>query len=341
MDLKTTYLGLELDNPLVLGASPLAHDVDSVRRCVDAGASAVVMHSLFEEQLTQEELAYERETKQLGDAFAEAQSWLPTPPDFALGPNEYLEQIRKLKASVSVPVIGSLNGVTSRGWLRYAKLIQEAGADALELNVYQLAADPEESAEKAEARILEMVETVRSSVSIPLAIKLSPFHTSLAHYAKRLTDAGVAGLVIFNRFYHPDIDVEELETRPRLKLSDPSELLLRLRWLAILYGRSAASLAVTGGVHSSIDAIKSVMAGANAVQMVSAVLQNGPAHFKTVLDGMTSWLVEHDYESVAQMHGSMSLLRCPDPRAYERTNYIQVLQSWQSLGLTALSFARH
>jgi dihydroorotate dehydrogenase (fumarate) len=341
MDLRATYLGLELKNPLVLGASPLAHHVDSVVRCVEAGASAVVMHSLFEEQLTQEELAHERETKHLADAFAEAQSWLPTPPDFLLGPDDYLEQIRRIKARVDVPVIGSLNGVSPRGWLRYARLIQEAGADALELNVYHLAADPTQAAENVEDRILEMVAAVRSNIEIPLAVKLSPFHTSLAHFAKRLTDAGVAGLVVFNRFYHPDIDVEELETQSRLKLSDPSELLLRLRWLAILYGRAAHSLAVTGGVHGPLDVVKAVMAGANAVQMVSAVLQNGATHFRTVLSGFETWLEEHDYESVQQMHGSMSLLRCPDPRAYERANYVQVLQNWQSLGLTALSFARH
>lgn len=328
MDLSTQYLGLTLKNPLVLGASPLAHDLDAVRRAADAGAAAVVMHSLFEEQLTLEELAHDRHAARGVGEFAEADSWLPEPANYALGPAEYLEHVARLKRELSVPVIGSLNGVTPRGWLRHAKLIEEAGADALELNVYQLAADPEEGAETVETRILEMVQSVAQSIRIPLAVKLSPFHTALAHFARRLTGVGVAGLVVFNRFYQPDIDIVELETRNRLQLSTSSELLLRLRWLAILHGRCASSLAVTGGVQDAADAIKAIMAGANAVQMVSAVLRQGPAHFATVLRTLESWLDEHDYESVAQMHGSMSLLRCPDPRAYERANYIQILQTW-------------
>ena len=219
MDLSVRYLGLALKNPLVLGASPLSHDRDAVRRAVDAGAAAVVMHSLFEEQLTAEELAHDRHAAPGVGEFAEANSWLPSPTGYALGPAEYLEHVARLKRDLPVPVIGSLNGVTARGWLRYAKLIEEAGADALELNVYQLATDPDESAETIEARVLAMVAEIRTSLRIPLAVKLSPFHTALAHFARRLTDAGVAGLVVFNRFYQPDIDVSELEVRHDLQLS--------------------------------------------------------------------------------------------------------------------------
>jgi len=327
MDLSTEYLGLTLKNPLVLGASPLAHDLDAVRRAADAGAAAVVMHSLFEEQLTTEELAHDRHAARAGE-FAEADSWLPAPVGYALGPQEYLEQITRLKRVLPVPVIGSLNGVTARGWLRFAKLIEEAGADALELNVYSLAADPEESGEAVEARILAMTTEITKQLRIPLAVKLSPFHTALAHFARRLTEAGAKGIVLFNRFYQPDIDIDELEVRHRLQLSTSAELLLRLRWLAILHGRSAKSLAVTGGVQDASDAVKAVMAGANAVQMVSAILRQGPSYFGNVLSMLEGWLEDHDYESLAQAHGSMSLLRCPDPRAYERANYIQILQTW-------------
>jgi dihydroorotate dehydrogenase (fumarate) len=328
MDTSTDWLGLELANPLVLGASPVVDDLDAVRRAVDAGAAAVVMHSLFEEQITLDQLAHERHTEIHTDSFNEAQSWLPPPTDFTLGPDEYLEQIRRIKAAVPVPVIGSLNGTTPRGWLRYAKLIQDAGADALELNVYQLAADPSESAAAVEDRIIEMVKSVASGMRIPLALKLSPFFTSLTRFATRCTSAGAAGLVLFNRFYQPDIDVEELEVRHHLRLSTPSELLLRLRWIAMLHGRVPAALTVSGGVHSGIDAVKAIMAGASAVQMVSAVLQRGPEHFGTVLGELRRFLEEHEYESVRQMLGSMSLLRCPDPRAYERANYVHILQSW-------------
>jgi len=328
MDLTTTWLGLELENPLVLGASPLADDLDAVRRAEDAGAAAIVMHSLFEEQLTLEASALERHTEHHDDSFNEAQSWLPRPPEFVLGPDEYLEQLRRIKQAVSRPVIASLNGTTARGWLRYAKLMEDAGADALELNVYQLATDPEQSAEQVESGVVQIVEKVAGSIAIPFAVKLSASYTSPAHFARRLANAGATGLVIFNRFYQPDIDVEELEVEPRLRLSDPSELLLRLRWLAVLYGRVPVSLAVTGGAHSGLDAVKSIMAGASAVQMVSAVLRHGPEHFRAVLGELRRWLDEHEYESVRQMLGSMSLVRCPDPRAYERANYVNLLQGW-------------
>jgi dihydroorotate dehydrogenase (fumarate) len=328
MDLSTTWLGLRLQSPLVLGASPLADDLDAVRRAVDAGASAVIMHSLFEEQLTLDVFAHAHHTGKHAESFHEAQSWLPEPTEFALGPDEYLAQLRRIKHAVSVPVLGSLNGTTPRGWLRYAELIEQAGADALELNVYQLATDPEESADMVEQRIVEMVRVIAARIKIPLSVKLSPFHTSLAHFGKRLVEAGASGLVLFNRFYQPDFDVDELEVKHSLQLSSPSELLLRLRWLAILYGRVPVSLAVTGGVHSALCAVKAVMAGASAVQMVSAVLKNGPEHFRAVKEGLTEFLVTHEYTSLEQMLGSMSLLRCPDPRAYERANYVHLLQTW-------------
>ena len=329
MNLRTNYMGLELVNPLVLGASPVADDVDAVRRAVDAGAAAVVLRSLFEEQLSVEEMAHHRSVDLHADSFAEASSWVPPTPGFALGPDQYLEQVRRLKAAVKVPVIGSLNGVTPAGWLRYAKLIQDAGADALELNVYQLATDPSETAETIESRVLEMVTMVRKDLSIPLAVKLSPFHTALPHFAARLVEAGAAGLVLFNRFYQPDIDVEELEIRSKLRLSTPDELLMRLHFLAILYGRVEAAMSVTGGVHDAVDVVKSIMAGATTVQMVSAILLKGPDHFRQVLGDLERWLEEHEYGSVRQMVGSMSLLRCPDPRVYERANYINLLSSWR------------
>ncbi|MCA9597055.1 MAG: dihydroorotate dehydrogenase-like protein [Myxococcales bacterium] len=328
MDLSTTYLGLRLRGPLILGASPLVDHVDAVQRAVEAGASAVVMKSLFEEQLTVEQLAAHA-TETRGGGFAEAQSYLPDPDEFSLGPEEYLDQIRKIKSSVDVPVIGSLNGVSPRGWLRYAKLIEQAGVDALELNVYQLGADPEESAEAIEQRILEMVTEVKKSTKVPVAIKLSPFHTSLAHFAKRLDAAGVDGFVLFNRFYQPDIDVEELEIANRLALSTPSELLLRLRWLAILSGKVKGSLALSGGAHGGLDVVKALMAGAHVVQVVSAVLHNGPDHFRRMHEELSQFFEEHEYASLDEMRGNMSLERCPDPRTYERANYIHILQSWQ------------
>ena len=329
MDLSTKYLGFELPHPFMPGASPLVDDLDAVRRLEDAGAAAIVMHSLFEEQITREQLAMYHHLDSPQGASAEALSYLPEPPDFALGPYEYLEQIRKIKKAVSVPVIASLNGTTRGGWLSYARLMQEAGADALELNVYQLATDFEESSELLEKRVLHMLWEVKSSVRIPVAVKLSPFYTALAHFAQRLDDLGTDGLVLFNRFYQPDFDIEALEVRPTLRFSDSSELLLRLRWLAILSGRVNASLAVTGGVHTPVDAVKAVMAGADAIQVVSALLKNGPGRLAKMRLELASWLEAHEYDSLAQAKGSLNLLRCPDPAAHERANYMHVLQSWK------------
>ena len=264
------------------------------------------------------------------ESFAEATSYFPAATDYALGPERYLEQIERLKARLSVPLIASLNGVTAGGWTEYARLIEQAGADALELNVYEVATDPLVGADQIERRTLDLVRSVREGVSIPIAVKLSPFYTAFAHFAHQLDQNGIDGLVLFNRFYQPDIDPEELQTLPRLRLSSSAELLLRLRWLAVLYGHVDCSLAVTGGVHEPLDAVKALMAGADAVQMVSAVLRDGPAAITRVRDGLVSWLQEHEYEELAQLRGSMSLQRCPDPAAFERGNYLRVLQSWDA-----------
>jgi dihydroorotate dehydrogenase (fumarate) len=328
MDLSTTYLGLELPHPFVPGASPLADDLDMVRKLEDAGAAAIVMRSLFEEQLVQEQIATDWSMALPADSFAEALSYLPDPESFRLGPGDYLEQLAGIKAAVGVPVVGSLNGTTLGGWLEYARLIEEAGADALELNVYRLAADADESGATIESQTLEMVRAVREKVEIPLAVKLSPFYTSLASFARQLDEAGADGLVLFNRFYQADVDPEELETVRTLQLSDSSELLLRLRWLAILSGRLGASLAVTGGVHTALDAIKATLCGADAIQVVSTLLRHGPERLTLLRNDVEAWLVEHEYESLAQMRGSMNLERSPDPEAYERANYMHILQSY-------------
>ena len=331
MDLATTYLGLKLPHPFMPGASPLAYDMDMVRRLEDAGAAAIVMPSLFEEQIVREQLATHDAIVTHTDSFAEALSYVPDPEDFVLGPQEYLAKIDRIKKYVRPPVIASLNGRTEGCWLDYASQIEGAGADALELNIYDLPTDPSETSAQIEERTLDLVRKVKESISIPLAVKLSPFYTSFASFAHRLDGIGVAGLVIFNRFYQPDIDLEELEVI-RVNLSDSSELLLRVRWLAILSGNLRTSLAVTGGVHTAVDAVKSLMAGADAVQMVSALLEHGPEHLRTVREETLRWLEEHEYESLHQLRGSMNLQNCPNPSAYERANYMQIPQSWSACG---------
>jgi dihydroorotate dehydrogenase (fumarate) len=328
VDLSTTWLGLKLDSPLIAGASPLSDDLDAVKRAVDAGASAVVTQSLFEEQFTQDQLAMHSHTESVRDSFGEALSFFPDYDDRGLGPAAYLDHLASLKRAVSVPVIGSLNGITPGGWVRYAREMQTAGADALELNVYYVATDPTEPPGSVEQRYLDILAGVCDAVTIPVAMKLGPFFSSPGHFAKRLVDAGAKGLVMFNRFYQPDIDIEELEVSSSLHLSDPGELLLRIRWVAALYGRVDADLCVTGGVHDAEGAIKGLMAGANAVQMASALLRNGPEHIGTVRNALESWLVDHEYESVQQMVGSMSLKRSPDPTAFSRANYRRILGTW-------------
>jgi dihydroorotate dehydrogenase (fumarate) len=329
VDLSVKYLGLTLAHPLMTGASPFVDDLDRVKRLEDAGASAITMHSLFEEQISGEEVATARATETHANSSGEASSYLPDPPDFHLGPDEYLEQLRKLKKAVRVPVIASLNGTTRGGWLRFAKLMQEAGADALELNIYDLATDSETRGDAVEERMISLVRAVKKDVTIPVAVKLSPFYSSLSNLAKQLDQAGADGLVLFNRFYQPDINVEELEVERSLQLSTSSELPLRLRWLAILSGRVRPSLAITGGVHTPVDVIKAIMAGAHAVQLVSALLQRGPEYLRVLRGEMARFLEEHDYQSLDQMRGSMDLLACPDPKAYERANYMHILQSWK------------
>ncbi|MGD0462222.1 MAG: dihydroorotate dehydrogenase-like protein [Tepidisphaeraceae bacterium] len=328
MNLTTTYMGMELANPLMVGASPLADDLDTARRLEDAGASAIVMRSLFEEQIEGEHHASVEQFEMYADSFPEALSFFPGASEFAMSPDAYLEQIRRLKEAVHVPVIASLNGLRISGWLRYAELIEQAGADALELNVYHVATEARETLYSIEQQIREVARNVREAVKLPLAVKLSPFFTSLPHVAMELRTTGIDGLVLFNRFYQPDIDLDDISVVPRLHLSDSSELLLRLRWLAILSGRCTASLAASGGVHTAADAIKAVMAGAHAVQIVSALLRHGPEHLKVILDALKAWMEEHEYESIRQMQGCLSLAHCPDPAAFERANYMRVLNSW-------------
>ena len=329
MDLSTEYLGLKLSSPLMPGASPLADNLDCVRRLEDSGASAIVLRSLFEEQIWREQAGADAMLDRYSESSAEATSFLPPRYDFALGPDQYLEQIARIKAAVKVPVIASLNGTTPSGWLDHARLIEQAGADALELNVYYIATDPSEQAAAVEARTIEIVRAVKASVHIPLAVKLSPFFSSLPHLAHALQDAGARGLILFNRFYQPDIDLDQLEAAPALHLSDSSELLLRLRWLAIVQPTVSMSLAVSGGVHTPKDAIKAIMTGASAVQVVSALLKYGPEYLRKLHSGIEQWMLAHEYVSLRQMRGSMSLAKCPDPSAFSRGNYMRMLQTWR------------
>jgi len=329
MNLTTTYLGFDLPHPFMPGACPLADDLDMVRRLEDAGAAAIVMRSLFEEQLSAEQLAGLFYLETPSESFAEAHSYMPWPEDFALGPGEYLEQIYQLKQATSVPVIASLNGTTPEGWLEYGRLMGEAGADALELNVYFIATDPTEEAHVLEKRVLEMVRELSGQSNLPLAIKLSPFYTNLTRFGVQLDEAGVDGMILFNRFYQPDIDVEELEVVPTLHLSDSSQLPLRLHWLALLSGRVEASLAVSGGVHTGLDAVKAIMSGAQSVQVVSALLKHGPEYLRTLREELIQWMEQHEYESLQQMVGCMNFQRCPDPKGFERLNYMRMLQSWK------------
>jgi dihydroorotate dehydrogenase (fumarate) len=333
MDLSTTYLGLKLKHPIIVGASPLSHDVDQAKKLADAGAAALVMHSLFEEQVLSELEADQAHGEAHENVSAEARGFMPKPSDYILGPHEYLEQLRKVKAAVSIPVIGSLNGVTNSGWLEYAKSIQQAGADALELNVYSIPTDPKDSSSTLESRTVEMIKTIKHKVTIPIAVKLSPFYTSPVSFVSQLEHVGADGFVVFNRFYQPDIDVEQLEVKYTLELSTPSILLMRLRWLAVLSANVKASLAITGGVHSSLDVLKSVMAGAHAVQVVSAILKDGPGWITKARNELEQWLVKHEYTSLGQALGSMNLSRCPDATAYERANYMRVLGGWKKSNL--------
>jgi dihydroorotate dehydrogenase (fumarate) len=328
VDLSTTWLGLKLEHPIFPGASPLVDDLDMVKRLEDSGASCITMHSLFEEQLVAEQMAAHRHLDAWQELNAEAQGWFPATSDFTLGPDAYLEQIRKIRAAVKVPVVGSLNGTTPGGWLEYAKLIEQAGANALELNLYAMPSDPQQDAHAIEQEQHFIIRKVKAAVKIPVAVKLSPFYSSLPNFAHSLESEGIAGLVLFNRLYQPDIDPENLSLLRVLHLSDPSELLMRLRWLAILSAKTKVPLAVSGGVHDTGDAIKAIMAGASAVQLVSELLKNGPKRITAIRDGLKAWLEEHEYDSVRQLCGSMNLERSPDPSGYERANYVKLLQGY-------------
>jgi dihydroorotate dehydrogenase (fumarate) len=331
MNLTTEYLGMSLVNPVVVGASPLSDDLDMVKRLEDAGAAAIVLRSLFEEQITREQMAEFIHLDAHGESFGEAASFFPSPNAFALGPYQYLEHLRRVKHAVGIPVIASLNGVSPGGWVEYARLMAEAGANALELNLYRVSTDPDRDGAEIERESISVVKLVRESVTIPVAVKLSPFYSAFAHTARELDRVYADGLVLFNRFYQPDIDVEELAATRTLHLSDSSELRLRLHWIAILSGRVRASLAVTGGVHTAVDVVKATMAGAHVTQMVSALLMRGPGHLRVVLDELEQWLIEHEWDSLSAMRGNMNFLKVPDADAYERANYMLMLQGWRDV----------
>jgi len=330
VDLRTKYLGFTLPHPIVAGASPLGDDLDSVRRLEDAGAAALVLRSLFEEQITNEQMADHFNLDAHAESSGEASSYFPGADAFCLGTDQYLEHLGRVKRAVRIPVIASLNGSTPGGWLAYAALMEEAGADAIELNLYRIATDPDARSIDIERQMIETVKEVKASVTIPVAVKLSPFFTALAHTAREFDLAGADGLVLFNRFYQPDIDPELLTVSRELHLSQSAELPLRLHWTAILSGRVKASLAVTGGVHTALDVIRATMAGADATQMVSALLKNGPSHIKTVLADLVVWMQKQAWTSLSTMRGNMNLLKVPDPEAYQRSNYMLMLQGWRA-----------
>lgn len=329
MDLTTTYLGLNLAHPIIPGASPLCDDLDGVRRLEDAGAPMLTLRSLFEEQIVAEQMTTHMAEEGPADSYPEALTYFPEPSGFVLGPHEYLEHVRRVKETVDVPVVGSLNGTTRGGWLEYGKQIEEAGADALELNVYDLPTDPSRSADSLEQETLSMVNELRGRMRIPIAVKLSPFFTALPHFVFRLAGSGAEAVVLFNRLYQPDIDPENLELDRHIELSTRGELLLRLRWLAILSGQLDMQFAASGGVYTAEDVVKAVMSGAHGVQVVSALLRYGPTHLQTLRDELAAWLEQNEHESIAAMRGNMNMARCPDSEGYERANYMEILQSWR------------
>jgi len=329
IDITTRYLGKTLRSPLVASASPLSEHVFKIKEMEDAGAGAVVLHSLFQEQLEHEEQALHHHMTYGTESFAEALSYFPEPDMFHLGPDAYLKHIRKAKESVDIPIIASLNGSSLGGWIDFARLIQEAGADALELNLYNIPTDMNMTGGAVESRYLEVVAAVREVVSIPLAVKLSPFFSSMANMASHFAEAGANGLVLFNRFYQPDIDLENLEVYPHVLLSTPQDLRLPLRWIAILYGRINADLAATSGVHQAEDVLKMLMAGANVTMMASALLKNGIDHLRVVEADLVRWMEEHEYESVQQMRGSMSQQQSGNPSAFERAQYMRALTTYE------------
>jgi len=333
MDLSTTYMGLSLKNPLVPSASPLSREIGTIRQLEDSGAAAIVMYSLFEEQIKIEAEALDHFLSHGTESFAEALSYFPEPTDYRRGPDEYLKHIQQAKEAVDIPIIGSLNGVSLGGWIDYARKIEEAGADALELNVYFIPTDPKVSAQEVDDLYVEILREVKSHVRIPVAIKLGPYFSALAYMAQRLDQAGADALVLFNRFYQPDINLEKLEVVPNVLLSPPQAMRLPLRWIAILYGHIQADMAATSGIHTAEDVLKMLMVGANVTMMCSALLKNGPGHLKKVLADLATWMEEHEYESVQQMRGSLSQRACPEPAAFERANYMKALTHYPSEGL--------
>lgn len=328
-NLETSYLGLHLKSPFVIGASPLTNKPTTLQELESMGAGAVVMHSLFEEQLTRDSAAAEEIYESTADSFSEATSFFPSSADYNLGPEEYLEQIRTLKSLLSIPVMASLNGCTPGGWVSHAVLMQEAGADALELNIYDVVTDSLSSSDDVEKRLIDIVTSVREQITIPLSVKLSPFYTALPSVVNKLHLCGANGVVLFNRFYQPDLDLEELEVEPRLYLSTSSELLLRLRWLAILHGKFPLSLALSGGVHKATDAVKGLMSGADIIQIVSLILRHGPLAFSELVSDFQNWMLTHEYTDITQMRGILSHQNSPDPAGFERANYLRILQLWK------------
>lgn len=331
MDLTTTYLGYKLRSPLVASASPLSETVDGIKRLEDAGAGAVVLFSLFEEQLRLEQLAFDHHLSYGTESFPEALSYFPQPREYKATSDSYLELIRKAKKSVSIPIIASLNGTTPGSWVKFAKRIEEAGADALELNLYSIPTDMDVPGSQIEQNDVDVVSAVRTSISIPVAVKLSPFFSNMANMAKRFSEAGASSLVLFNRFYQPDVNLETLEVRPHLLLSTPQAQRLPMRWIAILYGHIQADLAATGGIHNGLDAAKMLLAGATVTMMASALLTNGSHHLHTVENELVAWMKEYEYESVAQLRGALSQKYTEDPAAYERAQYMKALTYYKAV----------
>ncbi len=329
MDLKTTYMGMELKNPLVPSASPLSQTLDGIRQMEDDGAAAVVFYSLFEEQIRAESQQLDHYLNYNVELYPEALSYFPDMPNYKAGPEEYLELVQAAKAAVGIPIIASLNGVSTGGWTEYAKKIEQAGADGLELNVYYIPTDLDMTGVEVEQMYVDIVSEVTGSVSIPVAVKLSPYFSATANMAKQLVQAGADALVLFNRFYQPDFDLDELEVVPRLVLSTPFEMRLPLRWVAILYGRVNADFAITSGVHDYLDVLKGMMAGANIMQMASELLRNGTGRIGEILQSVSDWMEENEYVSIRQMQGSMSQRNVGQPTAFERANYMKVLSSWR------------
>jgi dihydroorotate dehydrogenase (fumarate) len=328
MNLTTSYLGFTLRTPLVPSASPLSENIDNIRRMEDAGAPAVVFHSLFEEQVRRDHHDLQYYLDQGRESNAEALSYFPEPAEFKVGPDAYLEHIAEAKAAVGIPIIGSLNGSTFGGWMKYAREIEQAGADALELNIYSVPGNPDESAEEIETNYLTIIASVKAQLGIPVAVKLSPYFTNFAHFARRVDRTGVAALVLFNRFYQPDIELETLEISPNILLSTPMAMRLPMRWIAMLHGRIGANLAATSGIHRATDALKMLMAGADVTMLCSVLLRRGIEHLQTIEREMRQWMEEHEYESVEQLKGSMSQKSCPDPAAFERAQYMRALATY-------------